>query len=104
MNFKKIEINSDLNSTLKTELFFSIASARAEKCELIWIAVPEDKKRFVAYIEKTLKSLKKNGKIQLYVSSGEIKEDLTEARYLRNKYPSLIKECDTEDVAFVVKI
>lgn len=104
MNFKKIEIKADMNSTVKTELLFSIAAARAEKCEILCVDIPQDRARFIPYMEKTLKALKKSGRIQLYVMSSELTDDLTEARYLRNKYPVIVKECDKEAVSLIIKI
>ena len=100
MKYKKIELESTTASTVETEIMFNVASARASDEEVLLILVPDAGLKLLSAIRKKLKLMKKQGRIQLFVNSEDLARELTEARYLRNKYPNLVQICS--DGTFIV--
>lgn len=103
MKQKSFELKSKLNESLNTEIAFAIATSRAEGVEIVkMILAPEIIKK-EAFVMKTLRNMKANGKIQLFERSENLASDTTEARYLRNKYLDLIKE-STDEHSYIIKL
>ena len=104
MKQKNFKIISTTNSALETELAFYIATARAEKAEIIKISIEAGAERFLPMAEKILRSLKKAGKIQLFELAERLASDTASAWYLKNKYPQNIETWAEEKLSLIVKI
>ena len=93
---------------LKTEILFSVASARALNAEIFILeikpAFSDDREsRRKETVGRILKELKKRGSIQFFAGSGDFDSPLTEIEYLKNKYPSIF-EIDRGEFFFAVKL
>ena len=105
MKFKFNEIKAKTKVGLETEVIFEIASARALGIELLRLDITsDDKERLAGYAEKKLRSLKRLGRIQLFVLASDIKNNSTEAEYLKNKYPSIGDLIGNFEFSYFVKI
>ena len=74
---------------VRTEVMYSVASARARGEELIELVCQNDGGRSEKNALKTFKELKKQGKIKVYALARDIEGQSKEAEYLLNKYPEL---------------
>lgn len=93
---------------LKTEIIFFVASAKSVGTELIKLEMKADSSedavmRRMQWASKILKSLKRGGGIQLFVSSKDFLDASTETEYLQNKYPCVAEVGENEE-CFIVKI
>ena len=50
---------------------------------------------------KTLKNMKKQGKVQLFVGAADVNGVSTEVKYLENKYPKFTSMLDEADIALI---
>lgn len=103
MKIKEFDIQACDYATVKTEILYAVAEARAEKAELLKLNI-SDNAKFQAFIERELKALKKAGKLQLSISTERLNDDITEARYLKNKYPEYVKELKWDALSVIVKL
>lgn len=108
MIFKTIEIESDRPIDIDTEIKFSIATARADKTELLRFDVKRDEEssgRTFNSAVKVLKKMKNQGHIQFIATPKSFANANAEAEFLINKYPGYIdnmsKCCDGEVYIFV---
>ena len=104
MSQKIFKIISATNSELETEIAFYVASARAEKAEIIKLVIPSEAERFVTVSKRILRSLKREARIQLFEEAKNLNSDTTEARYLRNKYPMIVESQIEEEPSIIVKL
>ena len=104
MSLKTFKIISSTNSELETEIPFYVASARAEKAEIIKLVIPVESERFLTVAKRILRSLKRESRIQLFEEAKNLKSDTTEARYLRNKYPMIAASQMEEEPSIIVKL
>ena len=107
MNYNTFVLKNPAENILATEIMFNIASERANRRELLFLSVfPElterDKARLILNAVKLLRRMKKQGKIQLFVTPEDYSESTTEAKYMQNKYPDIEPEADSH--WFIVKI
>ena len=103
MTVKAVVLNCSAAATLDTELLYSIASARALGNDFLKIVVPEDSKEYIQLL-KLLKSLKKQGKVQIYIPAREFFGTGKEGRYLKNKYPSLADFFKEDEANIIIKL
>lgn len=107
MNYNTFVLKNPAEDILTTEIMFSVASERANRNELLFLSVfPElterDSARLIANTAKLLRRMKKQGKIQLFVTPDDYSELTTEAKYMQNKYPDI--ETSVDCYCFIVKI
>ena len=93
--------------TLKTEILYSIASARSQKTDLLWLkiitsdgVVPKTRQ---GIIERELRQAKKAGQLQLFVDFESLDIETTETEYLKNKFPELF-DINRESGVIIVKL
>lgn len=102
MNIKKIELaGTDLES-LRTELLYLLASSKVSGFEIVELVLYENNLKSMNNLKKLLKEKKKEGKIQLFVSEEDFKNETTEVVYLLNKYPNIVT--DIKVGGFIVKL
>ena len=108
MIFKTIEIESERPVDIDTEIKFYIATARADKTELLCFDVKRDEESFNRIynaVLKVLKKMKNQGHIQFIATPQSFANENAEAEFLINKYPDQIdnmpKYGDGEAYVFV---
>ena len=92
MIYKVVNFEGETPNDLKTELMFELASARAEKCELVKLNVAHSDltaKKNVSAVLKVLKGMKASGRIQFFATNESFETHSTEAVFLMNKYPDI---------------
>lgn len=105
MNFVTLTPTVKALHSLDTEIMFSVASARAREMDFVKIDLSEDnEQKIMASALKLLKTMKKQGRIQLFVDSAELHGSSTEAQYLANKYPETLDAFKDGQKAIIVKI
>jgi hypothetical protein len=108
MNIQTYELTGNSADLLITEIMFFVASARAVKSELVRLSIKERldsecQDKHIEAVNKILRTMKRNGSIQLFIFSRELKNASTEAEYLKNKFPKLSDINLSEDY-FIVKL
>ena len=88
MKISTFELKTTTSVLMRTEVLYSVASARATGDELTEILYPNDG-RGERNTVKVMKELKKQGRIKVYVLAKDINGQSKEAEYLLNKYPEL---------------
>ena len=101
MEIYSLKITANNEKTAKTEIMFGIASAKAMKKDLIKLYINSE--IGTSLILRILKSAKKSEKIKLYTKSDELFGETMEAEYLKNKFPELLSEENSEEY-FLLKI
>ena len=96
MKVREEILSGNNQAELQTELRYIIAAAKADNLELIrLIPTPCNEERecsrIATCITKVLRSVKKDGKIQLFISEPNIFEANTEGEYIRNKYFEFVR-------------
>ena len=105
MKFVTLTPTATVSSAIETEIMFSVASARAQGMEILKIDFSaNDGDGVASTVAKQLRALKKEGRIQLFVSTDAIHGSSTEAQYLVNKYPNIADILKEEEKAIIVKI
>lgn len=92
---------------LSVEIEFIIACSRIEGNELIKLSLEntEAEQKFKTAVSKVLRSIKKDGVIQLFVFENELKEqDKTESVYLLNKFPFLSGAEESDSCSVYMKL
>lgn len=104
MKIKNYKLSEKTIKLLTTELTFLAVSSRVEGFDLIRLEFDSelDGQR-INNVTKILRMLKREKKISLFLSSEDFDKDLTEASYLKNLYPTLEKDSDS-NYFIVVKI
>ena len=87
--FKIITLKGDNTQNINTELYFELASARAEKCEVVVISIESSAEKSESLVVSALKKMKGVASIQFYASPESFNIANTEANYLLNKYPDV---------------
>ena len=105
MNYKELYVRSETAPSLKNELLFEIVSEKVSGTELIRFIITNKGddalfSRNVSTFTKILKSFKTKGLIQFFATHDSFLQNGTEAKYLRNKYPSLTEDLSTENSFF----
>ena len=90
MNIINYEITGKIAVQISTEIMFFTTSAKTLNYDLITLSIKsiENKELYEkrkALTDKILKSVKKKGMIQLYISYSDFESTSTEAIYLKNK-------------------
>ena len=92
--FKTITLKGDNTQNINTELYFELASARAEKCEVVAISTECSTEKVESLVVSALKKMKTASSIQFYATPESFKLPSTEAVFLLNKYPDVfIGDC-----------
>lgn len=100
-------INYTDAKTLSVELEFIIACNKVEGNELIKLTLgnTDMKDRFKSAVSRILKSIKKDGVIQLFVFEDELEaQEKTESVYLLNKFPFLSDKNAGDSTTLYVKL
>lgn len=100
MKLKTINIEEKNSFEMKTEIFFGITEAKALGFDVLKMRPSNLDSKSLNALDKCLKSAKKEGLIQLYVNSDELKERTTGAEYLYNLYAEL--EAISDDAYFLL--
>lgn len=87
--FKIITLRCDNSQNINTELHFEIASARAERCEVVAIQFDNTVEKNETTIISSLKKMKTAGAIQFFAIPESFKLGNTESVFLLNKYPDV---------------
>ena len=103
MTIKEAVMNCRAGETFNTELLYTIASARAQGNDFLKLVLAAETKEYVQ-LQKQLKVLKKQGKVQIYIVAHEFYGASKEARYLRNKYPTLSEFCTDGETNMIIKL
>ena len=105
MKFVTLTPTTSTIAALETEIMFSVASARAQGIDFLKIDILGEKAAGIkSASSKLLRSLKKQGRIQLFVDVRELGGVSTEAQYLTNKYPEIPDLFANDTEAIIVKI
>ncbi len=89
---------------IKTEILYYVASSRASQCEILKLDIEsENTEHAESLAVKVLKSLKKQGKVDVYIATKDIVGDSKEAEYLKNKYPDILTYTEKER-SIIVKL
>ena len=105
MKYTTFAITSSNQSIEETEILFSIASARANHIDFLKLILDlEQGEKIALNATKVLKSLKKQGRIELFINSDELSGDSTEAEYLRNKFPEICDIRNEGELSLIVKV
>lgn len=107
MKYNTYILKNPSEKTLSTEIMFYVASERANRAELLRLLVSleiseSDRERVILNSLKILRRIKKQGRIQLFVTPRDYEEPTTEAKYMHNKYPDI--ELSTDFYWFIIKI
>ena len=107
MNYNTFVLKNPGENALTTDILFYVASERANRKELLFLSVsPElaerDRSRLILNAVKLLRRMKKQGKIQLFVTPEDYSESTTEAKYMQNKYPDI--EPHSDSYWFIIRI
>ena len=104
MNYREFTLRAEMPEQISTEIFFEIASARADGIELLCINIFDEginyvspEKHYLAVI-KMLKNLKGEGRIQLFATSDSFNKQKTEAYFLQNKYPEIFNTAENKSL------
>ena len=87
-----IVLKNTTADSIATEVMFNIASERACGAETVKISVSAEvdeakRDKMLSTVQKLLRSMKKQGRIQFFASLDDFTASATEAQYLKNKYP-----------------
>ena len=105
MRYDTFTLTSSNQSIAETEILYSIASARANQMDFLKLILNLDQgEKIATNTTRVLKSLKKQGRIELYISSDELGGDSTEAEYLRNKFPEICNIRNENETSIIIKI
>ena len=75
---------------IQTELFYAVAHTAAKDAELLRLTYSSESCERV--VLRLLRKLKREGRIRVFATSEELRGQGAEARYLINKFPSLLED------------
>ena len=104
MKIKKHLIEYKDAKSLSSELEFAIACDKVEGYEICRIrsSIDESSVKFINASVRILKTMKKDGVIQLYVLGSELgSEEKMESVYLLNKYPELAESDNSLESVYI---
>ena len=107
MNIFAYTLKSDSYNQIVTEIRYLIATARATERELVLIKpneLNEENFKTQSIIEKALRLIKKEGKIDFFANGEDFSIDNAKARYLLNKYPDTVKDATEGKSDYIVKV
>ena len=111
--YKEINLKSNTQEKIITEILFELAVARADGIQIVKLNIPdcdnEDEfcpiERKMQGIVKLFKNMKRKNMIQLYSTPESFLFQTTEAVFLLNKYPSLSAVvASNSDFWFIIKL
>ena len=98
------QLTSKNKELLNNEILFALTSAKALNSDLVRLNFPHNASdTCIANIARLLRTAKRNGYLQLYISPADIENNSTEAEYVRNKHPELLL-LDRAEKCFLVRI
>ena len=103
MNLKCVNLTDKNKETLQTEILYSITEAKALRVDVLKLCFDFKEEKLVRFLDKFLKSIKKEGFIQLSVSSSDMQERTTGAEYLYNLYSEL-ESVETDSKFWLIKL
>ena len=105
MKYLKFDVSGALQNTIKNEIYFNIASARANGYEFVVIdfkSSDAEKSRNIA--KRILKGMNTDGRVKLFIFANSFDGSSKEELYFRNKYPGMRAICEENREAIVVKL
>lgn len=100
-------LKGDAYEQILTEIRYLVASARANERELVSIELSydiSDIPKILSAVVKTLKMMKKEGKIDFFVSVDDFKLGTAESSYLINKFPNITEMLEERKTNFIIKL
>ncbi|MBR2465665.1 MAG: hypothetical protein IKB38_01880 [Clostridia bacterium] len=86
---------------INTEVLFKVASARAAGISVVRFDIKsEDRQRagrICGFLSRVLRSMKKRGAIQFFVTKDGLARSTTEAQYILNVFPEVAASIPTDD-------
>lgn len=105
MEYLKFDISGISASVIKNEIYFNIASARANGYEFAVINFKsEDIEKSRKIATKILKGMNTDGRVKLFILASSFDGTKKEELYFRNKYPNMKELCQENGEAIIVKI
>ena len=104
MNLSTYFMSNDRADSLKTELLFRIATARAENADLIRLDISgseDDRDQIFFRVKKILKAEKTAGTVKTYAFPADFEKNTTEADYLLNLYPEIKETVDKPEFPYI---
>lgn len=103
MNLKCANLTDKNKETLQTEILYSVTEAKALGFDVLKLCFDFKEEKLIRFLDKFLKSIKKDGFIQLCVSSFDMQQRTTGAEYLYNLYSEL-ESVDTDSKFWLIKL
>ncbi len=108
MEYSIFDLKYDKSSEITTEIMFNVASARAAGAKLIRFNIsfnedPAVTEKRIKHTFKTLRNMKKAGKLECFVTKEDLKGSSTEAAYMYNRFGKHIDVSDEacEEVIYI---
>lgn len=89
---------------LCTEILFALACARVAGESIVCFLPTGADRKCERMVLRILKSMKKEGKIDFFVTTADLAAGTTEADYLENKYPDAIIDRESDTPYLYVKV
>ena len=102
MKISTFELKSTAAALMRTEILYSVASARAMGDEIVELVFKTDDEKSGKCAVKVVKELKKQGKIKVFSLAKDIEGQSKESEYLLNKYPDLKNYSDKTESIIVM--
>lgn len=107
--YREFVLTGNCIAELDTEVKFNIAGARVDGVELVRLDLrltgdDRDNSRRERCLIKVLRSIKRNGTIQFFVTGQDFETLTTEAEFLKNKYSNIINYSTQEYLYIYVKM
>jgi hypothetical protein len=94
--YRAYDLVGEQYNQIKTEILFTVASARSMGVELLRLDLSRSEKnglqsRRYRFVTMALQQMKKTGKIQFFATKANFDNSTVEAEYLKNKYGSMVE-------------
>ena len=92
--------------SIATDVMFNIASERACGAEILKLFISAEidaakRDKMFSAVQKLLRGMKKQGRIQFFACLDDFTEATTEAQFLKNKYPEQ-EFFSSEEIHFII--
>ena len=105
MKYLKFDVEGSSQVAVKNNIFFNIASARANGYEFVILNFKSDNlEKTRKFAAKILKVMNADGRVKLFILASSFDGANKEELYFRNKYPEMRALCEENSEAIIVKI
>lgn len=105
MRYFSFDITGASQSAIKNEIYFNIASARANEYEFVVFNFKcNNSEKAKAVAIRILKGMNLDGRVKLFIQASSFDGVNKEELYFRNKYPAMREICQANREAIIVKI